>query len=384
MNYTQNTPNNFLDGCAVPAHFAQFGTAKAEGALTNYKKVVDNEEKFYLFDSRDNVVDQVISIRLDQKHYGLFEEDLKEVKEKLNKQNTFLKNTYLHDKINNNYIPLIDLVMSAYHSPKRYYSEIQNRVNTLVKVSKDENLVPIFMTLTLPSEYHRCKTTKSGKLIVNSKYNGTTPKEASQELTKLFAKIRHDRSLKDLTKDERIYFRANEPHKDGTPHTHILMFIPKDRVEKVKNAYKRLYDKRANDIQIINDNIDNSVAYLMKYINKLLPLSKKEKLSEKEEYLNAWYSHNKIHRFNSSRSLAPLSLYRLLHSRFSLYALTKIVNRKELTIYEEIDSKKILSVFDGDEIIYEKGLNFDIKTLGNNFPNYSQASDSALERLRVL
>ena len=380
MNYTQNTTKNFLDSCAMPVHFALPCTERAEGSLTNYKKVVDNEEKFYLFDDRLDEIDRVIKINMTQKYYGLLEEDLEGVEEKLNKQKMFLQNTYLHDKINSNYTPLINLAMSAYHSPKRYYSEIQNRVNTLVKYANENNLKPIFMTLTLASEYHKYKTSKSGKLIANPKYNGMTPKESAKILTKMFAKIRQDRALKDLTKEERIYFRANEPHKDGTPHTHILMFIPKDRVEKVKNAYKRLYDKRANDIQIINDNIDNSVAYLMKYINKLLPLSKKEKLSEKEEYLNAWYSHNKIHRFNSSRSLAPLSLYRLLHSRFSLYALTKIMNRKELTIYEEIDSKKVLEIFDGDELLYEKGFNYDIKTIGNNFQNYSQASDSALEQ----
>jgi hypothetical protein len=77
------------------------------------------------------------------------------------------------------------------------------------------------------------------------------------------------------------------------------MFIPKDRVQRVKTAFARLFQskvKRANDIQVINSNIDNSVAYIMKYINKLLPLSKKESLSEKEKYLNAWYSHNKVHR----------------------------------------------------------------------------------------
>lgn len=285
----------------------------------------------------------------------------------------------MNDRINKNYIPLIDLVISAYHSPQRYYSEIQNRVNTLVKFGNENNLVPIFMTLTLPSEYHRCKTTKSGKLIYNYKYNDATPKEASKALTKMFAKIRQDRSLKELSKNQRIYFKANEPHRDGTPHTHILMFVPKDRVEKVKTAYKRLYDKRANDIQVITDNINNSVAYIMKYINKLLPLSKKEKLSEKEEYLNAWYSHNRVLRFSSSRSLAPLSLYRLLYKKFSIYALTKIMNRKELTIYEEIDSKKILSIFDGDELLYERSTNYDItKLCGNNLINCSLTSDSAI------
>ncbi|MGB6328906.1 MAG: hypothetical protein WBF48_08250 [Halarcobacter sp.] len=62
----------------------------------------------------------------------------------------------------------------------------------------------------------------------------------------------------------------------------------------------------------------------MKYINKTLPLSKKNKLSEQDKYLNAWYSKHKINRFNSSRTLAPISLYRLLFRRYSLIELTKV------------------------------------------------------------
>jgi hypothetical protein len=68
----------------------------------------------------------------------------------------------------------------------------------------------------------------------------------------------------------------------------------------------------------------------------------------------------------------------LLYNRFSLYALTKIQGRNELKIYEEVDSKKILSIFDGDELIYEKGMNYDLtKLCGNNLINCSPTNDSA-------
>jgi hypothetical protein len=209
MYCNKNHTNSFLENCAVSVPLALLSTDRAEGSLTNYKKVVDKEEKFYLFDERFDEVDQVIKIDMNQKHYGLTEENFEEVRYKLKKQKMFLKSSYLHDKINNNNIPLADLVLSANHSPKRYYSEIQNRVNTLVQVAKERNLAPIFMTLTLPSEWHRCKTS-NGKLIYNSKYNDTTAKEASKELTRMFARLRQDRALKELTKENRIYFRANE------------------------------------------------------------------------------------------------------------------------------------------------------------------------------
>lgn len=92
-------------------------------------------------------------------------------------------------------------------------------------------------------------------MISNSKYNFVTPKDAVKHLTKMFSRLRHDRSLKELSKDERIYFRVNEPHKNGTPHTHVLLFVPKSSIDRVVTAFKRLFDNKANDIQT---NIENA------------------------------------------------------------------------------------------------------------------------------
>jgi len=312
--------------------------------------------------------------------------DAENVDKKLRAQKQFLDFSFIYDRINQTKIPLADIFISANHSPNRYYSEIQNRVNTLSTLAKERELKPLFMTLTLPSEYHKYKILhRKGipdKLIPNPKYNRTTPKDAVKELTKMFARLRHDRALKDgLTKDNRIYFRVNEPHKDGTPHTHILMFVPADRVNRVKKAFKRLFDERANDIQ---DDIQNSTSYVMKYINKTLPLSKQDKLSKKDKYLNAWYSHNKVIRFHSSRTLAPLEIYRLVHNRYSLYALTKLISEEHFKIYVTLDTAKVMEIIDewGD-IVYARGSNYDVVKIsatnkGNYFSNNSQTNDSAI------
>lgn len=296
-----------------------------------------------------------------QSYFGLTSYDYTLVQEKLKRQNTFLEYNYIHDKISNTKIPLKTLVISANHNPNRYYSEIQNRINTLVREAEDKNLIPIFITLTLPSEYHKMKTCKkTKKLIPNPKYNYTTPREAVKKLTRMFSKLRHDRSLKELSKEERIYYRVNEPHKDGTPHTHMLLYVPENRVNRVVTAFKRLYSTKANDIQT---DIRNASAYIMKYINKTLPLSKKEGLTKKDKYLNAWYSKHRIIRFNSSRTLAPLKLYRLLYTRYNLRELTKLIKTKSLKIFVPIDNlQKIMEVFDGDELVYRRSDNFALKS----------------------
>lgn len=365
MNYTlcssKNALGNRIAGEA-PRHAEESSNLIDVGTLTNYKEVVD-----------------ISNDTLPPRHYGLSKTDVFQVKEKLKLQKSFLKNSFLYDKINNQTIPLSELLISAYHSPERYYAEIQNRVNTLENIANQRGLKPLFMTLTLPSEYHRYKTTRNGKIIKNPKYNGMSPREAIKALTIMFAKLRQDRSLKELKKEERIYFRVNEPHQDGTPHTHILMFVPNDRIEKVKLAYKRLFDTKANDFQIITNEINNSVAYVMKYVNKVLPLSQKKQLSTKEEYLNAWYSKHRIIRFNASKTLAPLGIYRLLHKQFTMFALTKLINEKSLNIYVTLDTNKIMEIFDGEELLYARNHNYSLKKLGvNNWNNYSQTNDSAI------
>lgn len=320
--------------------------------MTTYKTVVDNYPK----------------------HYGLNIYDFNQVKVKIVKQKDFLNKNCIYDKISNNYIPLKNLIISANHNPNRYHAEIQNKINCLEQKTKENNLVSIFMTLTLPSEYHKMKTNKATKrLIYNPKYNGFSPSESIKVLTKMLSKLRHDRSLKELTTKTRIFYRVNEPHKDGTPHTHILLFIPQNSVKRVEKAFKRLFDTKANDIQTA---IENAKDYVMKYINKTLPLSKKDKLSEKDKYLNAWYSKHKINRFNSSRTLAPISLYRLLYRKYSLIELTKLVDNKVLDIHTLADNtQKIMEIFNGEEVLYIRSSNFDIRIRHLDFDTFFKSID---------
>jgi hypothetical protein len=159
------------------------------------------------------------------------------------------------------------------------------------------------------------------------------------------------------------------------------MFVPDHRVERVKKAFYRLFDNRGNDIQ---SDIENATSYVMKYINKTLPLSKSENLSEKDKYLNAWYSKNRVIRFNSSKTLAPLGIYRLLHQRYSLYALTKLISENHFKIYITLDTNKVMEIIDEwGETVYERGSNFDVvkagsSSQGNYLKNNSQTSDSAI------
>jgi hypothetical protein len=303
--------------------------------LTTYKKVVD-------------IV----------KTYGLTKNDLEVVREKLRLQNNFLEYSYITNDHTGQSFSLKDCIVSSNHNPQRYYGEIQNRINTLEREALNANLTPVFLTVTLPGEFHEMKHI-NGKLVPNPNYNGTTPKEAVKILTKQFAKLRQDRSLKELTKAQRMYYRVNEPHKDGTPHTHILLFIPKDRIDRVETAFKRLFLQVGNKFE---KNIKSASSYIMKYINKTLPMSK-EQISESDQYINAWYVKHRVNRFCSSRSMAPMYLYRLLSHRFSLYGLTQVRKGDSLQVLARLDDDKIMEIWDGEELLFMRSENITVHTI---------------------
>ncbi len=316
------------------------GGYAAAAPLTNYKNVVDIPKK-----------------------YGVSANDLKAVEAKLKSQNNFLNFSYITDNLTGQSFSLKECIISSNHNPERYHAEIQNRINTLEREATKAKLTPVFLTITLPSEFHPMKQIRRGKnkgqMVRNPKYNGTTPKESVKILTKMYGKLRHDRALKELSTAQRMFYRVNEPHKDGTPHTHILLFIPKDRIERVEKAFYRLFNTQGNKFE---KEIRSAASYIMKYINKTLPKSKKEQ-TEEDTYLNAWYIKNRVNRFCSSRSLAPMYLYRMLNHRFTLFALTQVRKRNGLKVLCYVGETKIQEIWDGEELLYMRPHNFTVHTI---------------------
>lgn len=341
MNDTQKEINNIVHShhnSKISATRCSFLSCDDEAPLTNYKNVVDTP-----------------------RIYGLTADDLKVAKAKIKAQSDFLEYSYIKNSSTGQQFSLKDCIVSSNHNPHRYYGEIQNRINTLEQEATNANLTPVFLTLTLPSEFHKMKTTRNGKLIKNPRYNGTEPKEAVKILTKMWARLRHDRSLKDLTKMQRMYYRVNEPHKDGTPHTHILLFIPSERIDRVEKAFNHLYNKKANKFE---KNIRSATSYIMKYINKTLPMSKK-KLTKQDEYLNAWYIKNRVNRFCASRSTAPMYLYRMINHRYTLYALTQVQKGNSLKILVTLDTEKIMEIWDDGELLYMRNENIEVHLMND-------------------
>lgn len=431
--------------------------------------------------------------------YGLTKKNRSDVLDKIEKQKDFLYSHYI--ELGGEKVQLASFFKNTFINPERYIAELQNRVWSLVHYAEDRDLVNIFITLTLPSEYHRKKTLRNGKLIRNPKFanhdikvfdiftkkrpdvlflhefrihkstrlnfwNGkiTTssivkrkflkslgdiyfyddlpddlekllrsnieiydiktkkrtiyyqnlvlkqksiariprwtgnlkevslnpidymPPAASKKLTDMWTTIRKDRAWKDLPKDDRIYFRVTEPHKDGTPHLHISAWVPKYAVARLVEAIHRLYPAPGADVSssyipegyenydnvykrdgkwcdaykpsldsqsYIKVHIENAVNYLMKYIYKTLDdLRDGKGITE----VTMWYIYHGICRFYTSRTLISLNVYRPLAGRynFTLLELTQQYKDDTVTVWLDPETKQPKIIQYEDAIMWQK------------------------------
>ena len=204
-------------------------------------------------------------------------------------------------------LPLNEFVGMKYNLRKkfeldyRYYKSVADYIN---KKAVEKDLVPIFVTLTLSSEYHRFKKNmKTDKYEFNPKYAGYTINEGYKLLQKASREIlRHFKNYSKYRKGYNIqYIKAVEAHKDGTAHIHFVAYVPQylidDFIKIVKSKIKLFGLGKEYKIEVLKDTEKGS-AYLLKYLQKTL-------LDENEENLYAldgWRKENRIRIFTHSQA----------------------------------------------------------------------------------
>lgn len=170
---------------------------------------------------------------------------------------------------------LDELAAVSVANPRIRRGELMTRIAGFESFAKAAGHVGMFYTATAPSRMHP-RLAASGQ--ENPKFDGTTPKECAGYLSKTWAKARawlHRRGIQ-------IYgFRVAEPHHDGTPHWHMLFFMPLELVATVSKAlaaYFRgedrheLTSKKAKQARFHSVKIDwnrgSAAGYISKYIAK--------------------------------------------------------------------------------------------------------------------
>ncbi|MFV2044148.1 MAG: replication endonuclease [Anaerolineales bacterium] len=167
---------------------------------------------------------------------------------------------------------LADLVDRSVSNPRIRRSELMTRIAGFDQYAQKNAHVGELYTITCPSRMH---ARLGGTGTENLKYDGTTPREAQNHLTSQWAKARAALHRANIT----IYgFRIAEPHHDGTPHWHLLLFMPPEDVSTVRMVLRHYAlehdgdepgaDRRRFTAVSIDWSRGSAAGYIAKYVSK--------------------------------------------------------------------------------------------------------------------
>lgn len=169
-------------------------------------------------------------------------------------------------------IPLSDARDASVSNPTVRRAELMTRLKGSEEYANRHGLPGTFFTLTAPSKLHRA----------SRKWNGADPPAVQRYFCKLWARVRAAVKRRGIA-----YFgiRIAEPHKDGTPHWHLLLWCDPAKQDELESIFKDYAlredgaepgaDKRRLKCERMRTDIDpdtgkpfSAVGYVAKYIAK--------------------------------------------------------------------------------------------------------------------
>lgn len=218
---------------------------------------------------------------------------------------------------------LFDLQQHSISNPALRRGEFMTRVRGFEELATAFKHEAIFFTLTTPSHFHP-QLEKGG---ANPRYiSGETVRTAQSWLTKYWS---HFRSALSRRKVLLYGFRIAEPHHDGTPHWHGLLFCRSTDVAFVREQLRKHFLKdhgddpgaRENRIQVVRvDAAKGSAAgYIAKYVSKNIDGAgtigtaqsdeSGEKIGDQVRRVDAWAATHGIRQFQQLGG-PPVGLWR--------------------------------------------------------------------------
>lgn len=165
---------------------------------------------------------------------------------------------------------LLDVFKKSVANPRIRKAELMTRMRGFEEVAQTMGHVGEFYTLTSPSKYHVYSKGKT-----NPKYNGSTPKDVQDYFNNYWKLVRSALQKKNITP---YGFRVVEPHHDGTPHWHLMLFMHPDDVAITRRIFSKYAlsedgkekgaDKHRFNFKSIDPNKGSATGYIAKYISK--------------------------------------------------------------------------------------------------------------------
>lgn len=238
----------------------------------------------------------------------------------------FFKRFDLVNKEDDRRIALDEMVNRSVANPAIRRRELMTRMRGFEDLANETGCIGEFYTLTAPSKYHAVYS-KGGFV---SQWNGASPKDTQRYLCKVWSKIRAALSRGGI---HVFGFRVVEPHHDGTPHWHMLLFMlpeHKQQVHDIIARYAREEDahemntpearKARFHAETIDPEKGSATGYIAKYISKnidgfALEGEKDDEtggdMREMAKAVSAWASRWRIRQFQQIGG-APVTVWREL------------------------------------------------------------------------
>jgi hypothetical protein len=201
---------------------------------------------------------------------------------------------------------LQDLIDTSVSNPEIRRAELMVRLRGFETVADTRGLSGEFYTLTCPSRFH--STNQYGQ--ANPKYDNSSAREANEYLQQVWSRIRAK-----LHRDgiQVFGFRVAEPHHDGCPHWHMILFMEKEHTKVCRKICQRYAlaespnengaQKHRFNFKAIDPNKGSATGYVAKYISKNINgkgLDSDEFGNcpiEAAERIDTWASVNSIRQF---------------------------------------------------------------------------------------
>ncbi|QBX66891.1 replication endonuclease [Serratia quinivorans] len=240
---------------------------------------------------------------------------IRDVKARRQSNLDYLRRCDLENTVTGERIDLMEKVLGSIANPAIRRMELMNTLAGIETYAARSSHIGLFVTLTTPSRFHPMRTAGDrGKSRFNHRWDREdfTPKDGQRYLVKQWSKMRtafKDRQLQ-------VYgVRVVEPHHDGTPHWHLMLFTPNNHRQPVIDILLRYAlqqdagepGAQENRLQYKHLNRGGATAYMAKYIAKNLDGYALEEeldhetgspLSETANAVSAWASTWRIPQFH--------------------------------------------------------------------------------------
>lgn len=174
----------------------------------------------------------------------LSEKAKRQFKERQISSRLALSQMLARNEITEEEVELLQAVDASISNPENRRVELMVRLRGFETVAEENGMMAGFITTTCPSRFHAFKTGRKGEVFPNSKYAGTTPRDAQKHLTDTWARLR---SFLGRRKIPIMGFRICEPHHDATPHWHMLLFFKPEHEHIITWAFAKYFSEKDRD-----------------------------------------------------------------------------------------------------------------------------------------